>query len=223
MRMTALLPVYQFNLLCCTHAHLVLWMATAFLRCIHWLQQKKSTFNTQEPRKQGQKWQSTANDIFSILFIPVSCSDRCWGTEQAVALQATWALDTISCIQGSTKAITGKRQHISPEGCFTCIGCYPILSCYFERTLVLFFFFLFFMVFYWSQGSCLQSSVLWWPWFLLCWGSLIASERKLPFHLLNEAAPSLSHWPWKRMHIGQLNLPLVTILHFSVSYLPLPV
>lgn len=218
MRMTALLPVYQFNLLCCTHAHLVLWMATAFLRCIHWLQQKKSTFNTQEPRKQGQKWQSTANDIFSILFIPVSCSDRCWGTEQA---PSSWhhLLHT-----GQYQSNNWKAPAHLPRGL---LHLHWLLShfilCYFERTLVLFFFFLFFMVFYWSQGSCLQSLVLWWPRFLLCWGSLIASERKLSFHLLNEAAPSLSHWPGKRMHIGQLNLPLVAILHFSVSYLPLPV
>ena len=84
------------------------------------------------------------------------------------------------------------------------------ILCYFERTFVLLF--LFFSVFYWSQGSCLQSLVLWWPWFLLCWGSPIASERKLSSHLLNKATPSLSHWPGKRMHIGQLNLPLVTIL-----------
>lgn len=127
---------------------------------------------------------------------------------------------TITCIQGSTKAITRKKHF--PQGLLLLHQLLPqFILCCSERTLVLLF--LFFLVFYWSQGACLQSLVLWWPWFLLHWGSPIASERKLSFHLLNKATQSLHRWPGKRMHIGQLNLPLMPIVYFSVSHLPLQV
>lgn len=53
MRMRAPTPALTrslLNLLCCTHTHPVLWMATVFLQCMRWLQQKRP-FNIPEPKK----------------------------------------------------------------------------------------------------------------------------------------------------------------------------
>lgn len=175
-------------------------MATVFWQCMHQLQGgKKSTFNTWEPAKQRQEWQTTVTAVF---LSSDSWLRLHWNMEHVVIPELFQLMAPRLAPQESTKAVSGCK-HMCPKGCLSCSSCYHIL---FRENISLFFFN--FLGFYWSQCSHLQNSVLQWPWFLLCEGPPVALENYHPVYLIR-LTPSFRHRPAKMMHTGEWNWPLL--------------
>lgn len=119
----------SFNLLCtlgAVNGHSVLAMHASASGG------KKSTFNTWEPAKQRQEWQTTVTAVF---LSSDSWLRLHWNMEHVVIPELFQLMAPRLAPQESTKAVSGCK-HMCPKGCLSCSSCYHIL---FRENISLFF------------------------------------------------------------------------------------